>query len=267
VKSNFINIKSCFAEVIRPMVSVQRFLAIIIIVSGWVFTPTSAIAKLKEDQIIPQASNTRLGGDKQRTRFVVDISSSIGYAVYVLPDPYRVIIDLPEVYFQLPPGQGLSGRGRVTGYRFGLFSPGRSRIVIDTSAPVLIQKSFVIPAKNQKPARLVVDIVKTDIKTFLRNRKSQLKAQSNAAKLGGIPIPVPRPRGSIMPGFNKKTDRVSKKRAKKTIIIDPGHGGIDSGAVDPRGEIAGKPFATGECPAKTGQGDAFGHDQTVQCHG
>jgi len=217
------------------MVGVQRFLAIFIIVSGWVFTPASAIAKLKEDQIIPEASNARLGGDKQRTRFVVDISSSIGYAVYVLPDPYRVIIDLPEVNFQLPPGQGSSGRGLVTGYRFGLFSPGRSRIVIDTSAPVLIQKSFVIPAKNQEAARLVVDIVKTDKKTFLRNRKSQLQAQSNAAKLARIPIPVPKPRGTIIPGFNKKTDRASKKRAKKTIIIDPGHGGIDSGAVDPRG--------------------------------
>ncbi len=235
MKINFINIKSCFAEVIRLLVGVRRFLVIFMIVSGWVFTPAGAIAKLKEDQIIPQASNARLGGDKQRTRFVVDISDSIGYAVYVLPDPYRVIIDLPEVNFQLPPGQGSSGRGLVTGYRFGLFSPGRSRIVIDTSAPVLIQKSFVIPARNQKPARLVVDIVKTDKKTFLKNRKSQLQAQSSAAKLAGIPIPVPKPRGTIIPEFNKKNDRVSKKRAKKTIIIDPGHGGIDSGAVDPRG--------------------------------
>jgi len=235
VKSNFINIKSCFAEIIQPLVGVHRFLAIIFIVFAWVFTPASAFAKLKEDQIVPEASNARLGGDKQRTRFVVDISSSIGYAVYVLPDPYRVIIDLPEVNFQLPPGQGASGRGLVTGYRFGLLSPGRSRIVIDTSAPVLIQKSFIIPAKNQKPARLVVDIVKTDKKTFLKNRKSQLQAQSNASKLAGIPIPVPKPRGSIIPGFNKKTDRASKKQAKKTIIIDPGHGGIDSGAVTPHG--------------------------------
>ena len=233
MKSDFINIKSCFAGVMRLLVGGQRFLAIFIIVSGWVFTPAGAIAKLKEDQIIPEATNARLGGDKQRTRFVVDISSSIGYSVYVLPDPYRVIIDLPEVNFQFPPGQGASGRGLVTGYRYGLFSPGRSRIVIDTSAPVLIQKSFVIPAKNKKPARLVVDIVKTDKKTFLRNRESQ--AQSTATKLVGIPIPVPKPRGTIIPDFNKKSNRASKKRAKKTIIIDPGHGGIDPGAVDPRG--------------------------------
>ncbi len=235
MKTNFINIKSCFANVIRPLGGVQWFVAILIIVSAWVFAPPSVLAKLKEDQIVPEASNARLGGDKQRTRFVVDISSSIGYAVYVLPDPYRVIIDLPEVNFQLPPGQGTSGRGLVTGYRYGLFSPGRSRIVIDTSAPVLIQKSLVIPAKNKKPARLVVDIVKTDKKTFFKNRKSQLQTQSGMAKLARIPIPVPKPRGTIIPGFNKKSDRVSKKRAKKTIIIDPGHGGIDSGAVDPRG--------------------------------
>ena len=234
----YINTKSCFGALLLPFDGLKRLLAIAILVTAWIFIPIAGVAKAKEDQIVPEASNARLGGDNQRTRFVVDISSSVGYSVYVLPKPYRVIIDLPEVNFQLPPGQGVSGRGLVTGYRFGLLSPGRSRIVIDASAPVLIQKSFVIPATKQKPARLVVDIVKTDTKTFLKNRKSQLQTQSKAARLAAIPIPVPKPRGSIIPGFNQKTDRSSKKRAKKVkkvIIIDPGHGGIDSGALDRRG--------------------------------
>lgn len=231
----FINTKSCFGALLLPLVGLKRLLAIVILVAAWVFISIAGVAEAKEDQIVPEASNVRLGGDNQRTRFVVDISGSVGYSVYVLPRPYRVIIDLPEVNFQLPSGQGASGRGLVTGYRFGLLSPGRSRIVIDASAPVLIRKSFVIPATKQKPARLVVDIVKTDAKTFLKSRKSQLQAQSKAAKLAAIPIPVPKPRGSIIPGFNKKNNRLSKKRTKKVIVIDPGHGGIDSGALDRRG--------------------------------
>jgi len=209
-------------------------LTVVVALVAGILTSTGGPAYANKDQTVPKASSARLGGDDQRTRFVADISSSIGYSVYVLPDPFRVIIDLPEINFQLPPDQGVSGRGLVTGYRFGLFSPGRSRIVIDASAPVLIEKSFVIPATELKPARLVVDIVKTDRKTFLENRKRQLEAQTDVGKLAAIPLPKPRPRGSIIPGINKKSDRLGKRRTKKMIIIDPGHGGIDAGAVGKR---------------------------------
>ena len=53
----------------------------------------------------------RLGGDANRTRFVVDLSKSVDYAAKVLADPYRVIIDLPEVNFAFPPGLGRMGPG------------------------------------------------------------------------------------------------------------------------------------------------------------
>ncbi len=213
----------------------KRVLAAVCVLVACFFVPAAGFAQTKAGHNVPEASSARLGGDDQRTRFVADISSSVGYSVYVLPDPFRVIIDLPEINFQLPPGQGVSGRGLVTGYRFGLFSPGRSRIVIDASAPVLIEKSFVIPATELKPARLVVDIIKTDRETFLKHRKSQLEAQTNAAKLAAIPLPKPKPPGGIISGLDKKADRLSPGPAKRMIIIDPGHGGIDSGAVGRRG--------------------------------
>ena len=50
-------------------------------------------------------------------------------SVYVMTDPYRVIIDLPEVSFQLPPGSGSDGFGLVTQYRFGIIGEGKSRVV------------------------------------------------------------------------------------------------------------------------------------------
>jgi N-acetylmuramoyl-L-alanine amidase len=240
VNWNFINIKSRFGRSKRALCDFKSLAAIVIVLTSWVFLLPADAAKTKQNHSVPEASSARLGGDNLRTRFVVDISNSIGYSVYVLPDPFRVIIDLPEINFQLPPGQGVSGRGLVTGYRFGLFSPGRSRIVIDASAPVLIEKSFVIPATTQKPARLVVDIVKTDRKTFLKNRQSQLEAQSSGRKFAAIPIPKRKPRASIVPGVNKKTPRPRARTAKKIIILDPGHGGIDSGAVGKGGVVEKK---------------------------
>lgn len=232
---NFVNIKRCFADASFCVASSKRFLMAAFIVSAMICAPGMGRADTKDTHGVPKASSARLGGDDQRTRFVADISSSIGYSVYVLPDPFRVIIDLPEINFQLPPGQGGAGRGLVTGYRFGLFSPGRSRIVIDASAPVLIEKSFVIPATELKPARLVVDIIKTDRDTFFKNRKSQLEARSKAASLTTIPLPKRKPDGGFIAGLHKKSDRLKKTVSKRMIIIDPGHGGIDAGATGKRG--------------------------------
>ncbi len=67
----------------------------------------------------PVATGTRIGGDDSRTRFVADMTSAVGYTVYVLPDPYRVMIDLPGVRFDLPPDAGHQTRGLISAYRYG----------------------------------------------------------------------------------------------------------------------------------------------------
>jgi N-acetylmuramoyl-L-alanine amidase len=163
----------------------------------------------------PVATGTRVGGDGSRTRFVTDLTEVVSFSVYVLPDPYRVVIDLPDVVFDLPPGAGHKVRGLITEFRYGVVDNGRSRIVIDTTGPVLIDKSFVIGPQAGQPARLVVDLVKTSEAAFLKSYKSEaLKSQSAAA--AAIPVPV-----AIAPS----------KSARKLVVIDPGHGGIDPGAI------------------------------------
>src|SRR5262245_20319398 len=62
---------------------------------------------------LPVATETRLAGDESRTRFIVDVSHTIGLTAFTLADPYRVVIDLPQVSFQFPPKTGESGRGLV----------------------------------------------------------------------------------------------------------------------------------------------------------
>ena len=103
-----------------------------------------------------------VAGDRDRTRFIADLSKKVDVNVFSLADPYRVIVDVPEVSFQMPEGIGTEKRGLVTGYRYGLFAPGKSRIVIDVSGPFLVDKAFVLEARGDQPARLVVDLVATD---------------------------------------------------------------------------------------------------------
>lgn len=159
------------------------------------------------------ASDARLGGDTARTRFVVDLSKEVDFRVFTLADPYRVIVDLPDVEFRLPSGAGSKGMGLVSAYRYGLFAPGKSRIVLDIAEPALVSQAFVRAAADGQPARLVVDLVKTDRPTYLarmRAASGQPPASDRAS------APAQRPRADD---------------GKRVVVLDPGHGGIDPGAV------------------------------------
>src|SRR5262245_56187851 len=131
-------------------------------------SPAAAAAGPAAAGSLPVATDTRLGGDESRTRFIIDVSHNISLTAFTLADPYRVVIDLPQVAFQVPAKTGESGRGLIKAFRYGLVMPGGSRIVIDTKGPVRIDKSFVLDAVDNQPARLVLDLVAVDRETFLR---------------------------------------------------------------------------------------------------
>jgi N-acetylmuramoyl-L-alanine amidase len=162
------------------------------------------------------AKDARLAGDAVRTRFIADLSKKVEVSVFALGDPYRVIVDLPDVSFQMPNGLGNEKRGLVTGYRYGLFAPGKSRIVIDVEGPFLIDKAFVLEARPDQPARLVVDLIPTDRETFL----AKLREAKVAAPAAGAP-PV--------------AEAATPADSTPVVILDPGHGGVDPGTMSASG--------------------------------
>ena len=114
------------------------------------------------------ASEVRLAGDDSQTRLVLDLSQKIDVRAFTLANPYRVVIDMPQVTFQLPPKTGEAGRGLIKAFRFGLVMQGGSRIVIDLARPARVDKAFVLEAANDQPARLVLDLAAVDREAFLR---------------------------------------------------------------------------------------------------
>jgi hypothetical protein len=100
-----------------------------------------------------------LAGDDKRTRFILDLDKNIQFRAFALADPYRVVVDLPQVTFQLASGAGTAGRGLIKAFRYGLVMPGGSRIVFDLAGPARIEKSYGGPdriravARRGKPAR------------------------------------------------------------------------------------------------------------------
>lgn len=180
-----------------------------------------ASARAAEDLSIAQ--DARLGGDLTRTRFVADLSDAVDFRAFVLSDPYRVIVDLPEVKFLMPSGSGAQGKGLVSAFRYGQFAPGKSRIVIDTVQPVLIDKAFVRPAENGQPARLVVDLVRASREEFDRQRQSQTVMQQSAQN------------SHKNAASGKASHDIPGQRSKPVIVLDPGHGGVDPGAISING--------------------------------
>jgi len=166
------------------------------------------------------AKSARLGGDATRTRFVTDLSKPVDFNVFTLPNPYRVIVDLPAVKFHLPDGVGRRGKGLVTAFRYGLFAADKSRIVIDVNSPVIVEKAYVLPATDGQPPRLILDIVATTQKGFEKARSRQKRRVSK--KTDRIITPPVAP--SLL-----STGR--PKGTRPVVVIDPGHGGIDSGAI------------------------------------
>ncbi|WP_432715904.1 N-acetylmuramoyl-L-alanine amidase [Xanthobacter autotrophicus] len=155
------------------------------------------------------ATDARLAGDAQRTRLVLDLDRSVEFHAFTLAEPYRVILDLPDVAFALKPESNQLKRGLVSAYRFGVFAPGKARMVLEVTAPVAIDKAFVLDPVDDQPARLVVDLVKTDPDTFAR---TAAKAAAQRTAPPATPI-VPPEIGDARP----------------VVVLDPGHGGIDSG--------------------------------------
>uniref|UniRef100_A0A2A4YVR1 N-acetylmuramoyl-L-alanine amidase n=1 Tax=OCS116 cluster bacterium TaxID=2030921 RepID=A0A2A4YVR1_9PROT len=113
--------------------------------------------------IMAQANDVydiRLSGGLEKTRVVIELNEQVAFQVYSIPDPDRLIIDFDAVDFKLPATTGTSSYGLVKEFRYGNFSLKKSRIVIDTLQKTEVAAAFIVPAKAEKGALLVVDIIK-----------------------------------------------------------------------------------------------------------
>jgi N-acetylmuramoyl-L-alanine amidase len=174
----------------------------------------------------PIAMDARLAGDDQQTRFVLDLDKSVPFRAFTLGDPYRVVIDLPQVNFQLAEGVGNAGRGLVKAFRYGLVMPGGSRIVFDLTGPAKISNSYVLGPDNGQPARLVLELSQVDRPTFDQSLQSASPAQLRPAVADVVNTASSSPAAQsddAKPAETPPADR------RPVIVIDPGHGGIDNG--------------------------------------
>lgn len=166
------------------------------------------------------ASAIRVHDHTTHTRIVLELSENVEFSIFSLADPYRIVADLPELDWTMEGNALAAPTGVVKAVRYGLFQPGQARIVVDLLDPALVKNAFVLPATGGTPNRFVIDLEKAARDKFLAVAGPQHRIGSLAGA-GTKPVPA------------KGLAEIPPKKAnpKKLVVIDPGHGGVDPGAI------------------------------------
>ncbi len=159
--------------------------------------------------VVTQISLQQMGDSAS---LVVDLSEEVRAHASVLLEPRRLLLDFSGVRFHAPSLKVAEGDGLVREVRFGAFMAGQGRIVLDLGRPAVLSEQTFVPLAGGG-ARLVVQIAATTHEAF----------QSLARP----------PVDDLVTGT---ADSKAPSSALPLIMLDPGHGGIDTGATGPSGE-------------------------------
>ena len=173
---------------------------------------------------LPVVMSARIGEHEDRTRLVIELSDPVNLRAFALANPDRVVIDMPQVSWRLGAPPRPSGFGPVKSYRYGQFRTGNSRMVIDLNSPVTVSDALVLPPSSGFGYRVVIDLFPTTRPKFdaLAGWPADLKKrESDAERLAAM--------------IAAQQSPPARSAGKKIIVIDPGHGGLDSGTVGVNG--------------------------------
>src|SRR5262249_7529512 len=131
----------------------------------------------------------------QSTRFVIGLERNAEFQVFSLNNPNRVIVELPDIRMQLPQLAGDQPVGLVRSFRGGPSGPGQSPVVIEVTAPVVVENAVMEAGPDGKSSRLVIDIVgAADIMKATTATPQAKLMRAGASGLGAVSVQPPMPR-------------------------------------------------------------------------
>jgi len=188
--------------------------------------------------------DVRFGKHPDKVRSVIELSETSDFRAFMLEGPYRLVIDMPSFSWKVGGFTNLKDYG-LTSVRTGQLDAGVSRIVYEINRPATIGKAFILPKQGANPDRLVIDFVPGDIATF-KAQKDKIFGKFDPQKspdnmritsaLNPAAAPSEMVRPPTKPTSSNNTPNNTpaappKRREKPLIVLDPGHGGNDPGAV------------------------------------
>lgn len=186
--------------------------AIVAAACGLAIVTSRAWAEGKPQSEYPVATDARIEQSGESVRLTMTLSSIVEVDAWVQASPDRVIVEMPSTNFQIQPS-ARKAAGFVSGYRYGLFTADKARIIIDLAQPATIARTEMKTVRGGF-GELTIELRKAARAEFLAEAGKAKKPQEAAA------LPV-------MPAVPSKPAGESRR----TIVIDPGHGGIDPGTL------------------------------------
>ena len=182
----------------------------------------------------PQFVAVRIWPANAYTRITLEASQRLDYKYFTIDNPRRLVIDIRGVTLNNVL-QGLGGKVQssdpyISGIRAGQNTPDTVRVVIDLKTAVNPQVFALNPVSNFRH-RLVVDLYPQsssdarDPLMALLEDYSQGKISSSGTGADTPPVSEP-PSASGGRGGGKR---------QVVVMLDPGHGGEDPGAIGPSG--------------------------------
>ena len=145
-------------------------------------------------------------------RFVADLSDESSPKISRLENPARLVIDFPQTSFSSAAKQQKLGKtGFVGGVRTGTPFEGTARVVLDLPASILTEQHFLLKPQGGLGWRFVLDV---------SNNQTAVLPVTSAST---APPPV----------VGLTSLKPTKKA--KVVVLDPGHGGQDPGAISKSG--------------------------------
>ncbi|MEM7505096.1 MAG: N-acetylmuramoyl-L-alanine amidase [Pseudomonadota bacterium] len=189
----------------------KQFVVILAVLLLWPVIEADAqenTADTDADETAPIVTEIDYGTDGDRLRLALKMRGEPVYDLFTLEEPNRLVLDFESLEWQadLTPLEDID---LIADLRYGLFRPGRMRVVMDLAQPVEVERIFIRGADEE--IELVLDLTPTDPETFA----SRAGWPEDARWQGEEAVPV-------MP------DQAS---SDLIVVIDPGHGGIDPGAI------------------------------------
>ncbi|MDA9008931.1 N-acetylmuramoyl-L-alanine amidase [Alphaproteobacteria bacterium] len=183
----------------------------------------------------PSVKSVRIGPGIDKTRLVLEVSEQVKFKAFTLDNPYRLVVDFPASVWSVADRDMPKSGGVVKGLRYGLYTSAVSRVVLDLSKPVKIANAFLLDPVGSAAYRIVVDIQSVAAGAYKDEEVSKGRKQTvqttpkQSVTFAGVPLPKIKPQKiAVMP-------RAVVSKGKRVIILDPGHGGVDPGAISKSG--------------------------------
>ncbi|QQR40539.1 N-acetylmuramoyl-L-alanine amidase [Devosia rhizoryzae] len=168
---------------------------------------------------LPNVIDARVTATADRARLVIDLAAKTEYSFVSLSGPDRLSIDVRAGTFSVTPEGVPAAEGIVSAYTIDQVAADRVRTTLTLSSPAQVQQAYVLDPFEGQPARLVVDIIPATAEEFAANVERDQAATATVVNAEQTP-----PGGSELP-----------IDTRPLVVIDPGHGGIDSGAETAQG--------------------------------